>query len=120
MNLSDATTPTPTVIAEILAGEGMTLSDAARLCPASRGQGRVSPTTLLRWVTDGAPRHDGTLVRLEAARYGRRWLVSRSSLARFIQSLTPMSTPPPTTSASTAPNPKRVKKATEKLVASGA
>jgi hypothetical protein len=119
--IQSAATP-PTVVTEILNGEGMTLADAARLCPASRGRGKVSPTTLLRWITVGAPRWDGTLVRLEAARYGRRWVTTRGAVARLLLALTPCATsvPPPTTSANTTPNPKRVKAAAEKLAAAGA
>lgn len=121
MNPSDATAM-PSVVNEILSGEGMTLADAARLCPASRGAGKVSPTTLTRWITVGAPRYDGTLVRLEAARYGRRWMTTRGAVARFIASLTPIttSTPLPITIASPTPDPKRVKAAMARLDAVGA
>ena len=97
MDQSNATV-TPNVVSEILNGQGMTLADAARLCPASRGKGKVSPTTLLRWITVGAQRYDGTLVRLEAVRFGRRWMVSggsTGSVARFLLALTPTEQPPP-------------------------
>jgi hypothetical protein len=50
---------------------------------------RLSFSTVWRWVLRGVKGANGTVVRLEAARVGGRWLTSREALARFTDRLTP-------------------------------
>jgi hypothetical protein len=47
-------TPAPSVLAEIQAGEGLSLAAAGRLFPGHRGGRAVDPSTVFRWVTDPA------------------------------------------------------------------
>lgn len=94
------------VITEILNGDALGMSAAARLIPAHRGHGRANPSTPWRWITEGAKAPDGRIVKLEAGRVAGRWLTSRAALARFIEALTPSDT-----SAAPKvdiPNPKKV------------
>src|SRR5262245_33839415 len=97
------TDSTPNVLAEIIAGDALGLSAAARLLPAHRGDGRACPSTLWRWIRTGTRTPDGRVVRLEAARIGTRWLTSRAALARYMAALTPAApdapTPDPTPTA---------------------
>src|SRR5262249_5465100 len=79
----------PQVIAEIVGGEGITFPNAAKLLPAHRGEGYATTSSLWRWATVGATTPDGRTVKLEAARFGGRWLTSRAALARFASMLTP-------------------------------
>lgn len=79
---------TPTVITEILAGDALTLSAAARKLVPHRGKG-VAPSTLWRWHREGLRTPDGNRVHLELARVGGKWLVSTAALARFIAASTP-------------------------------
>lgn len=81
------------LLAEIEAGQGLSLSAAGRLFPAFRGQGRVGPSTTFRWATKGAKAQGGELVKLEAIRVGGRWLTSRSAITRFVAALTEHSSP---------------------------
>jgi hypothetical protein len=90
---------------EIQAGEGLSLSRLARLCPATRrlsevdGDGKpiagtqtlrpVSLACVLRWVIDGVKLDDGTCVRLAAVRLAGKWISSAGALRRFIQAQTP-------------------------------
>jgi hypothetical protein len=76
------------IIAEIAAGRGISLIELAR-------QHSVNPSTAFRWVLRGLPAGDGTRVRLEALRRGKRWLTTAAAVARFFGAL-PTSTPPPT------------------------
>jgi hypothetical protein len=95
----------PQVLAEIQAGDGLSLSAAGRMFPAHRGEGTIDPSTTFRWVTRGSRATDGRLVKLEAIRVGARWLTSRAAVARFVQALTATaalettSTPAPRTAA---------------------
>jgi hypothetical protein len=91
----------PTVAAEILAGDGLTLAQAARRLPGR--QGKLSPSTFFLWATTGVL-VNGQRVRLEVARIGCRWLTSQQALARFAaalngQSTTTTDTPPTKTQA---------------------
>jgi len=83
-----ATSDTPRVLTEILDGDRLTLSQAARLLPASRGEGRRSPATLWRHGHDGAKAQDGNRVKLEMVKCGMSWCTSRAALERFVVALT--------------------------------
>jgi hypothetical protein len=71
------------VLAEIGGGQGLSLSEAARLFPASRGKGRLHPATIWRWICQGVELSDGSRLRLEAVRLGGRFLTSKEALLRF-------------------------------------
>lgn len=81
--------PAVPVIDEILSGDVMGLPDVARWLPAHRGEGRMNPSTVWRWVTAGCRIPSGRVVKLEAARVGGRWLTSQAALTRFMTTLTP-------------------------------
>ena len=57
------------------------LSVAAARYPGHRGDTRLSPATLTRWILRGARSVDGRTVRLEAIRCGHRWLTSHEAMA---------------------------------------
>ena len=90
---------TETLLAEIEAGEALTMAQVAKLFPGHRGGTVVNPSTPFRWTTKGTRTPDGRVVFLEAIRVGTRWLSSRSAVARYIEALTiaPTSAPPPRT-----------------------
>jgi hypothetical protein len=90
-----------TIITEILSGDALTLSAAARKLPPHRGKG-VAPSTIWRWHRQGVRTPDGRRVHLELARVGNKWLVSAAALARFIA----ISTPAIPTDATTSPSPR--------------
>jgi hypothetical protein len=46
-------------------------------------------STVFRWIVDGVKAYDGSLVRLEAVRLGRKWVTSQAALQRFAERLTP-------------------------------
>jgi Protein of unknown function (DUF1580) len=82
------TPSTPPVIREILAGDHLTLTQAARKLPPHRGNA-VAPSTLWRWHFKGLGTPDGRRVHLELARVGGKWLTSLAALTRFITASTP-------------------------------
>ena len=69
------------------------LPAAANRLPAYRGGRPVSPSTLWRWIFTGVQLPDGSRVRLEAIRLGRRWLTSLEAIARFSAAQTPVRAP---------------------------
>lgn len=74
-----------------LASESLiTLSDAARLRPASRGGRPTHASTIYRWATRGIRG-----VRLEVIRLGGVTYTSREALQRFADRLTSESASPP-------------------------
>ena len=83
-----AVVDTSTIITEILSGDALTLSAAARKLVPHRGKG-VAPSTLWRWHRKGVKTPDNRHVHLELVRVGGKWLVSAAALARFIASSTP-------------------------------
>jgi hypothetical protein len=68
----------------------LSLPQAARLIPPGRSGKKTHVSTLLRWLSRGAPGPDGDHVRLEAIRVGQRWMTTRESLQRFFERLTPV------------------------------
>ena len=85
--MTDTDTTSP-IIAEILAGDALSLSAAARKLPPHRGR-NVAPSTIWRWHREGLRTPDGRRVHLELARVGGKWLASAAALARFIAAATP-------------------------------
>jgi hypothetical protein len=69
--------------------DAITLAAACRLVPPARNGRKTHISTLVRWIAQGVKAPDGTLVRLEAARLGGRWVTSRTALQRFAEALTP-------------------------------
>jgi hypothetical protein len=76
---------------------GLSLAEAAKLIPPSRGGKKTHLSTILRWILHGAKGPQGSLVHLEAVRLGGRWLTTREAIHRFTERLTP-SLDPATTS----------------------
>lgn len=85
------------VLAEIKAGDGLTLAAAGRMLPGHRGNKNVDPSTVFRWIVKGIRTFDGSVVKLEAVRIGGRWLTSPAAIDRFSAALTSStdSTEPP-------------------------
>lgn len=120
--LTPEPTPVTDILAEIQAGEGLSLSAAGRLFPGHRGGRAVDPSTVFRWVTKGTTA-GGRRVRLEAVRAGSRWLTSRPAVARFVTALTDAAAPaasPPVTSRSPSARQRAASKAGATLQAIGA
>jgi len=81
---------TPTnIVAEIAAGNGLSLAQAAKRFPPYRRGRPCSPSTVFRWCASGVIAPDGRRVRLEAARLNGRYLTSEPAIARFIAAQTP-------------------------------
>src|SRR4051812_10995398 len=87
--MESATNAQPAVIAEILAGDGLSLAEAARVVPAFRPGRPTHTATLWRWAAKGVRLHDGSVVKLETCRIGGRQMTSRAALGRFIRAQTP-------------------------------
>jgi hypothetical protein len=83
------------VLAEIEAGDGLSLTAAARMFPGCRGAAAVNPATIFRWATKGVRLPSGTRLKLEAVRVGNRWLTSRAAVRRMITALTTAADPAP-------------------------
>lgn len=87
------------VLTEIANGEGIRLSQAARLFPPCRrgrahtkhaGQFRpVSLSCVLRWITDGVRGPGGRRIKLEAARLPSGWVTTKAAVCRFVGAQTP-------------------------------
>lgn len=86
--VSAMTVSAPDVLAEIQAGEGLSLSAAGKQFPGHRGGSHIDPSTIFRWVTRGTRTPSGAVVKLGAIRLGQRWLTSRAAVARFVEALT--------------------------------
>jgi hypothetical protein len=80
----------PLVVKEILDGQGLSLSQAARLIPPNRNNKPTAPATLWRWHRAGCKGPDGKLIRLECARVGCRLMTSRDAMSRFLAALNPV------------------------------
>jgi hypothetical protein len=99
-----------TIITEILGGDALTLSAAARKLVPHRGKG-VAPSTIWRWHRQGVRTPDGRRVHLELARVGNKWLTSAAALARFIVISTPAI---PSETVNATPTPTQRAKAAER------
>lgn len=111
------------LLEEIVGGDALSLAQAARLVPATRGEsGSASPSCVWRWVTKGATTRAGVTVKLEAALIGSRWITSRAALMRFLEALNPVSAPVPVLppSRTEAQRRKAAAAASKKLEAMGA
>ena len=70
--------------AEIAAGRGMALEAVRDRIPADATGRPLSRVTLYGWVQEGVRTGDGRVVRLEAAKVGRRWFTSEGAIERFV------------------------------------
>ena len=92
---------TNTLLEEIEAGQGETLTRAARRVPRTRQDKPVTLSCLFRWVTAGVVGQDGRRVKLEAARIAGKWVTTPGAIRRFVAAQTPnltdtpLSAPPP-------------------------
>jgi hypothetical protein len=75
---------TEQLLQEIEAGEGETLTRAARRLPRTRQDRPVSMSCLFRWVTTGVLAPGGERVKLEAARIAGRWVTTPGAIRRFV------------------------------------
>jgi Protein of unknown function (DUF1580) len=111
----------------LLSEELIGFSEAARLCPGRRGNGRAQPSTAWRWAKVGVMGPDGSIVRLEMIRLGGRCFTSRQAVQRFADAMTAggARTPPPSPAAAPAkgrtPAQRRrsSERAAQKLAAAG-
>ncbi|MSQ96818.1 MAG: DUF1580 domain-containing protein [Gemmataceae bacterium] len=76
------------LITDIATGNGISLVELAH-------RHRANPSTVFRWVQKGLPRGDGTRVKLQALRRGKKWLTTAAAVERFFAAL-PASAPIPT------------------------
>jgi hypothetical protein len=93
----------PSVIAEVAAGQGITFCQAARLMPPNGSGRQLNPSTVWRWCRDGVRLPGGTRVRLEACRVGCRWLTSQAAVARFLAAQNPPAAASPPVAAPRPP-----------------
>jgi hypothetical protein len=77
------------LLEEIEAGEGETLTRAARRVPRSRRDRPVTLSCLVRWVKSGVTGTDGRRVHLEAARLAGKWVTTPGAIRRFVAAQTP-------------------------------
>src|SRR5262249_58033800 len=85
------------VLDEIAQGQGLSLTQAARLFPSARRGRPVTLSCVLRWVLGGVRAAEGGRIRLEAARLSGRWLTTAAAIRRFLAAQTPRldDSPPP-------------------------
>jgi hypothetical protein len=86
---SEATMLTDQLLQEIEAGQGETLTHAARRVPRTRQDKPVTLGCLIRWVSRGVKGPDGERIRLEAARLAGRWVTTPGAIRRFVEAQTP-------------------------------
>lgn len=65
----------------------LSIAQACRRIPGARGNARVNPSTVTRWIIQGCPARSGERVRLAATRVGGRWMVTEAALAEFFGAL---------------------------------
>ncbi len=95
-------------------------SASGRSVAATARQVGVAPTTVWRWVRQGAQTLNGEKVRLKATKWPGGWRIDPADLEQFLVALNcdeqPETTPPPTERASARPE---VVRADQALEASG-
>jgi hypothetical protein len=80
---------TERLLEEIEAGQGETLTRAARRVPRTRRDRPVTLGCLFRWITTGVIGPDGRRVKLEAGRLAGKWVTTPGAIRRFIEAQTP-------------------------------
>ncbi|MBX7133783.1 MAG: DUF1580 domain-containing protein [Fimbriimonadaceae bacterium] len=110
----------PQILTEVEAGEGISLSQAAKQIPGSGGKG-LDPSTCFRWTQTGARSATGERVKLEFLRVGGRIVTSQAAVRRFLLALTKGTKNDPAPAPRTpAQRRKAVEKAEKKLIEMGA
>src|SRR5437870_134599 len=71
------------VLDETLGGDRIGLAAIARMLSAD-GEAPVRQETIWRWANDGVRTPDGSRVKLETVRFGRRWVSSKAAVRRFV------------------------------------
>jgi hypothetical protein len=74
---------------DVTSHDTLTLAEACRILPKGRKGSRPHLSTIIRWITAGAPARDGRRVTLAAVRCGGKWITSRAALREFAAALTP-------------------------------
>jgi hypothetical protein len=80
---------TDQLLEEIEAGQGETLTRAARRLPRTRLDKPVTLSCLIRWVLQGVQGPGGRRVYLEAARLAGKWVTTPGAIRRFVEAQTP-------------------------------
>jgi hypothetical protein len=80
---------TDDLLEEIEAGQGETLTRAARRVPRTRRDRPVTLSCLLRWITIGVIGPSGERIKLEAARLAGKWVTTPGAIRRFVAEQTP-------------------------------
>ena len=87
---------------------------AAAEMPPGRNGKKTHLSTILRWIMSGAKAPDGRRVRLEGVHIGGRWFVTRESLQRFADALTPTFPDDPADAQPAPRSPSRRQRASER------
>jgi hypothetical protein len=66
----------------------LSLSQAARRIPPTKGERPCHVATLTRWITKGVRAANGSVVRLQARRFPGGWKVTAEALEEFLDKLT--------------------------------
>lgn len=109
----------PQILSEVEAGEGISLSQAAKQIPGPTGKG-LDPSTCFRWTTTGARSATGERVKLEALRVGGRILTTQAAVRRFLLALTHGTTAPTPAPRSPATRQRAAERAGRELERMGA
>ena len=108
-------------LAQLLAENWITLSQAAQLFPSSRNGRPVSPSCVWRWAIFGVRAEDGRVIKLEVLKHVSRYLTSREAVRRFSAAQQPITTGPTAscdvTKRSGTRTPAQTRKASERAVA---
>ena len=75
---------------DLVTEDPVALADARNSLPPIRAGKRIHVATMIRWIMRGVRSPSGTLVRLEAARLGSRWITTKQALQRFLEAITPI------------------------------
>src|SRR5262245_19064449 len=95
-----------TSMIDVTSEDVLTLFHATKILPPGRNGARPHIGTLLRWIMQGAVAPDGRRIKLEAIRYGSKWLTSKAALQAFCEALTPALAPVPGCNAVPTPAPR--------------
>lgn len=99
------------LLEEILAGDSLSLSAAARLFGSGRSDRPLTPSAVWRWANKGAKSPSGVILKLEVARCGNSYRTSRAAIKRFLSALNPTPSQPVPPAPAPAKKQKRSAKA---------
>lgn len=108
----------PQILSEVEAGEGISLSQAAKQIPGPIGKG-LDPSTCFRWTTTGARSASGERVKLECLRVGGRIVTTQAAVRRFLTRLTNGTTAPASSVRTPAQRRRDHERAEKELQAAG-